>query len=192
MKLKMAENSLFAILLRKPWWISIVLAVVLGLAFSALLPAHLVAFGTAAGGPFLVIGAIAFFRQLGTPSEARIAATRDAVRAMSLRDFSSAVEAAYQREGYTVTRHTGPAADFTITRDGRTAMVCCKRWKAASIGIEPLRELHAAAGACTVQEAVFIGIGQLSENARRFAQEQKIHVIQEAGLARLLQGMVVV
>ena len=191
MKLKMAENSLFAILLRKPWWISMLIAVVGALAVSAMLPAPLDAVGLTAGLPFFVIGVIAFFRQLGAPSEARIAQTRDTVCAMSSRDFAAAIEAAYQRDGYAVTRHGGPAADFMCARDGRTSLVSCKRWKAASIGIEPLRELHAATQACAAQEAIFIGIGQLSEAARRFAQEKQIRVLQEAELARLLQGMVV-
>lgn len=190
MKLKMAENSLFAILLRKPWWISMMIAVVGGLVVSAMLPARLAAFGVAAGVPFLVIGVIAFFRQFGAPSAARIAQTRDTVRMMSSRDFAAAITAAYRRDGYVVTPHAGPAADFICVRDGRTTLVSCKRWKAANIGIEPLRALHAAAQAGTAQETIFIGIGQLSENARRFAQEKKVRVIQEAELARLLQGMV--
>ena len=43
MKLKMSENSLFAILLRSPWWISMVLVAVFALASGALLPAPYVA-----------------------------------------------------------------------------------------------------------------------------------------------------
>ena len=38
MKLKMAPNSLFAILLRKPWWVSIALVGVIALAARALVP----------------------------------------------------------------------------------------------------------------------------------------------------------
>ncbi|MDO8420135.1 MAG: restriction endonuclease, partial [Rubrivivax sp.] len=38
MKFQMAKNSLFATLLRSPWWISAVIALVLGLLGAALLP----------------------------------------------------------------------------------------------------------------------------------------------------------
>ena len=38
MKFKMAEKSLFAILLRSPWWISFVVVGVIVLAAGALLP----------------------------------------------------------------------------------------------------------------------------------------------------------
>ena len=40
MKLRMAENSLFAILLRKPWWLSLAIAGVMALLALALLPAE--------------------------------------------------------------------------------------------------------------------------------------------------------
>lgn len=40
MKLKMAEKSLFAILLRSPWWVSFSLVAVFALASKALLPAR--------------------------------------------------------------------------------------------------------------------------------------------------------
>lgn len=189
MKLKMAENSLFAILLRKPWWISFLIAAVLALGAAAMLPKHLAAYGISAGLPFLVIGVIAFVRQMRAPSAAQIAAARETVAAMSWRDFSGAVEAAFRRDGYDVARHAGTAADFLLARGGRTALVSCKRWKAASNGIEPLRELHAAAEASDASESIFITAGQLTDNARRFADEKKIRVVQDAGLARLFSGL---
>jgi len=40
MKLRMAQNSLFAVLLRSPWWISFLVALVLVAATQALLPAQ--------------------------------------------------------------------------------------------------------------------------------------------------------
>ena len=39
MKLRMAENSLFAILLRQRWWVSASIALAIGLVAAALLPA---------------------------------------------------------------------------------------------------------------------------------------------------------
>ena len=45
LKLKMAENSLFAILLRSPWWISLAIVAVISLLSVALLPKAYVGFG---------------------------------------------------------------------------------------------------------------------------------------------------
>lgn len=190
MKLKMSENSLFAILLRKPWWISIIIAAAVSLASSMMFPKAYAIYGISGGLPFLVIGAIAAAKQWRTPSAARVAHTLETVTAMSWRDFADAVEAAYRREGYDVRRLNGAAADFEISKDGYVSLVSCKRWKAASTGIEPLRELQAAVEACEARKSIYIAIGQLTDNARRFAEERKIRVVQGAGLAQLLQGMV--
>lgn len=187
MKPKLPENSLFAVLLRKPWWISIGIAVVLALAMAAMLPQGLSIYSISAGLPFLAIGLVAAVRQWNLPSPARVAQMLETATAMSWRDFSAAVEQAYRRDGYEVARRTG-AADFEIAKAGHTSLVGCKRWKAASNGIEPLRELHAAAEACDARESIYLTAGELTDNARRFAQGNGIRVVQGAALAQLLQG----
>lgn len=189
MKLKMSDNSLFAILLRKPWWISILIAAVVSLAASMLFPREFAAYGISAGFPFLVIGLIAAVRQWRAPSTALVAQTLETVGAMTWRDFADAVEAGYRRNGYAVKRMAG-GADFEMVRDGRKVLVSGKRWKAASTGIEPLRELAAAAETCGAHERIYITLGQLSDNARRFAGECGIRVMREDGLAQLLRGVV--
>ena len=75
MKFKMAEKSLFAILLRSPWWISFAIAVAFGLASKALLPAQYFVFGALGGLPFVVIGVIAAWRQFSAPSTAHVEGT---------------------------------------------------------------------------------------------------------------------
>jgi restriction system protein len=188
-KLKIAEKSLFAILLRSPWWISIALAAAIVLLARLALPAHLVLYMALGATPFVVTGVIAAWKQLRAPSAANISSTLEAVGIMSWRDFSAAVEDAYRRDGYAVTRLPGPEADFEIVKAGRAALVSCKRWKAASNGIEPLRNLHSVMEAREARESIFITTGGLSDSARRFAIEKNIPVIQGAELARLLRGM---
>lgn len=189
MKLKMAKNSLFAVLLRSPWWISMLVAAAFALVAWAALPEQYVAYGIFGGTPFFVIGIIAACRQLRAPSAARVADTLQSVGAMSWRDFSSAIEDAFRRDGYTVTRLDSAAADFAIAKSGRTALVACKRWKAASTGIEPLRNLHAAAEAQEAHESIYITTGDVTDNARRFVVEKNIRVMRDAELTLLLRGM---
>lgn len=186
MKLKMAENSLFAILLRSRWWISIAIAVIIAVLARASLRGEFAVYGALAGAPFLVIGIIAASRQLRVPSAARVAETLQSVGSMSWRDFSNLIEEAFRRDGYEVTRLSGPQADFTITKSGRTALVCCRRWKAASTGIEPLRDLHTAMESREAHESIYVTTGDITENARRFAKERKIRLLQGAELAQLL------
>ena len=89
-----------------------------------------------------------------------------------------------------MTRLGKPAADFEMVKAGRTSLVSCKRWKAASTGVEPLRELHAAGEARASDENVYVTLGAITDNARRFATEKRIRLIQGAELASLLRGRV--
>ena len=186
MQFKMSENSLFAILLRSSWWIS--LAVALGLIFIArfALPAAYAVYGYSVSLPFVVIAAMAIWKQRDVPSAARVEATLEAVRAMSWREFAPLIEAALQRDGYLVTRREG-AADFTLVKARRTVLVSCKRWKAATQGVEPLRELYLLRREQEANEAIYVAIGELSDNAQRFADEHRVTLMRGAELARLLR-----
>lgn len=186
MKLKMSENSLFAILLRSSWWISIAIAAGLIALSRALLPSEYFLFGAFSAIPFIVIGAIAGWKQLRAPSPARIAGTLDTVRAMSWNDFANAIEAAFRADGFVVTRLQGEAADFEMLKDGRTVLLAGKRWKVARTGIEPLRELVAARQARDAQECLYVATGEITENARRFATENRIRIVSGPELAKLM------
>jgi restriction system protein len=183
MKLTMHENSLFALLLRSRWWISFVVGSGLFAVVRLFIPDT---YAVMVPIPFLVIGCIAAWRQLRTPSPARVAERLDALRSMSWREFSAALEAAYQREGYAVRRLAGPAADFELTREGVRSLVSAKRWKVARAGIEPLRELAAASGSDAVVARLFIVAGEITEQARAFATGNGIRIVEGAELAVLL------
>ncbi len=188
MRLKMAPNSLFAILLRSSWWISVAIALALVAAARALMPAQYWLFGAMGGLPFVAIAVIALVKQLGRPSSRRVEATLQSVGAMSWRDFSQAVEDGFTRDGYRVQRIDG-AADFAVTRAGRTCLVAAKRWKAARHGEEALAALHAQMRAQGASGCTYIALGELSANAQRVARANGVDVMREEGLARLLRAM---
>jgi restriction system protein len=185
----MAKDSLFAILLRSPWWISFLIAATVAVAALMLLPAQYANAGAFSCLPFVVTGSIAAWRQLRSPGKARIAATLEAVGAMSWRDFSQALEDAFRRDGYTVTRLAGPATDFELAKAGRTTLVSCKRWKAVNTGVEPLRELHAAREAREAHEGIYVAAGSVTDHALKFATGHGIRILQGPELARLLPGI---
>ena len=189
MKLKMSEKSLFAVLLRSPWWISALLGLVLGLAAAALLPAEFKGAGALSGFPFLVIGAVAAWRQWRLPSSARVAATGQAVSAMGWPQFAGLLEQAFQRDGYSVQRGQSDGFDFRLERQGRSTLVAARRWKSKRTGLETLKALQAARESGGVADALLISLGELSDNARPFASAQAITVWQAPDLARLLRGL---
>lgn len=185
MKLKMAENSLFAILLRKPWWISILLAAVVALALAAVLPRDFAPYAMSGGFPFLVIGIIAAVRQWGAPSASAVADVSDRLRAMNWNSFAQAVEQAYRAQGYEVRRLHG-AADFALVRGDRETLVGARRWKAASTGAEPLRQLQAELERGDAQEAAWLSLGGLSEAALQYAAQHRIRIVSGPELVRLM------
>jgi restriction system protein len=190
MNWKMSENSLFAILLRSSWWISFAIAGTLTAVAIALLPETYRTFGALTGLPFLVIGCIAAWKGFQTPSRARVENTLATVRAMSWVEFSHAIEAAYRREGYGVRAVSGAAANFEITKEGRTALVSCKRWKVAQTGVEALHDLHVMKESLDAHDCIYMAAGEITDNARAFATKHGIKLVGGAKLAQLLPGEV--
>lgn len=185
MKLELHKNSLFAILLRTRWWVSLAIAAALFSGLRAFLSDALAAFAAL---PFAVISGVALWKQLRMPSAGRVAATLERHRAMAWEDFAGTLEQAYRRKGYRVTRLDGTQADLELALDGQLTLVACKRWKAVRTGIEPLRELQAAAHACKAQGCLYLAAGEVTDNARTFAAQNNIRLLQDVELARLLQG----
>ena len=186
MNWKLNDDSLFAVLLRSPWWISIAIGGALAAVAVAFLPGEYRTVGAITGVPFFVIGGIALWKQWQAPSASRIADTLTAVHAMSWPEFSRAIEEAYERQGYRVSAMAKGAANFEMSKDGRTTLVHCKRWKVARTGVEPLSELHASKEARNAHECIYVAAGEISANARSFAAKHAIRLIEAADLAKLL------
>jgi restriction system protein len=79
--------------------------------------------------------------------------------------------------------------DFVLQRQGRTTLVSARRWKAARIGLEPLRELQAAREVADAQEAICIALGEFTDNTRPFVHQHKMTLWPLAELARTLRGI---
>ena len=189
MKLRMSEKSLFAVLLRSPWWISGLIAVLLGAVAAALLPAEFKGAGALSGLPFLVISAMAAWRQWRLPSSARVAATSQAVSVMAWPQFAGLLAQAFERDGYSVQRSQSEAFDFRLERQGRSTLVAARRWKSNRTGLETLKALQAARASADAADALLISLGDLSDNARPYATAQAITLWQAQDLARLLRGL---
>lgn len=180
----MSEKSLFAVLLRSPWWVSFLLVAVIALAAGALLPKEYAGVGMLGGFPFFVIGCMAAWRQRNLPSAAVIDKTLQSLSSMGWRDFSAVLEAAFVRQGYTVT-HIHGAADLQLEKKGVHTLVSAKRWKAATIGVEPLRELVSHRDALQASHSICISLGQVSAKAGAFAAENRVTLIADADLVAL-------
>lgn len=179
----MHPNSLFAVLLRSPWWVSMLVAVGIALVLRIFIPIHYALFG---GLPFIIIGAVAGWRQLRRPGTRRIAATLERARALPADEFCAELAKGFERDGYHATRTNG-GADLRLTRQGVVTLVACRRWKASRTGAEPLREFDAATGKLGAHGRMYVAVGEVTDNARAFAREKNIRLLNEEDLARLLR-----
>jgi restriction system protein len=185
--MKLHHNSLFAVLLRSPWWISVALAAGIFGATRLFLPTEFALFAAA---PFIVIALYVMWKALRAPSAARTAKKLDRLHAMSWDEFSAAIEEAFRRDGYTVKRLAG-SADFELAQGSRSTLLACKRWKAMRTGIEPLRELEKARRSMMVNgsaaECIYVATGEVTAQARAFAAERNIRLVEGAELVALTQ-----
>lgn len=179
----MAKRSLFSILSRSPWWLSVILAAAVFMAVRQFIPDFV---ALAATLPFLVIAVYAGWRQSRTPDPERVAKMLETLRAMSWQEFAAVMAAGFRKEGYAVAVLGRGAADFELRKSGRVALACCKRWKVAQTGVDPLRELVLAKEAAGAQECIYVAAGELSQTARQFAAQKDMRLLCDAELAQFL------
>jgi len=187
MKFKMAENSLFAILLRSRWWVSFTVGAGWALLAAALVPQPYKMVAILGSLPFWALGFVAFVRQYDQPTPAQQRALLESAAQQNWNEFAQHLERAWATEGYSVARCKDAAADFVLQRNGKTTLVLAKRWKAGTHGVEPLRALHQAMPAHNAQECAYVCIAPLQDTAQRFADAQHIAILQGLTLATLLQ-----
>lgn len=182
----MAPNSLFAILLRSRWWVSCLVAAGVVLVGMAVVPQPYKIAAALGSLPFWALGLVALVRQWSAPNPAQTQQRLEQAAHANWSQFANQLERAWQAEGYMVERIGSQAADFYLTRNGRSTLVQAKRWKAAHHGIEPLRELEKARMGLHADEAAYVALHPLHTNAAQFADAHHIALLQGDVLAGLL------
>jgi len=176
------KQSLFNVLMRSPWWMSVLLSASIFFGVRLFLPTLIAA---SAALPFAVIAAIAAWRQLRVPGEAAVAEILGQLRSLSWEEFSTGLEAGLRRDGYTLEPLQGDAADYQLRKDGRITLMSCRRWKVAQTGIAPLRELLAARETHGARDCIYVSAGEFSPNAQALAGRENLRLLTGADLAKL-------
>ena len=179
----MRKDSLFSILSRAPWWMSVGIAAALFAGIRLFLP-DIAAFFAAL--PFLVIACYAGWRQMRAPSANDATDMLGRLRTMSWEGFAVVISAAFRYDGYDVTKIEAGAADFELRKNGRVSIASCKRWKVAQTGISPLRDLLAEKQARDAQECIYVTAGDVTANASAFATEKGIRLLSGVALGELV------
>jgi len=184
----MAKNSIFAILLRSAWWISMLIAAALVFIGLVVVPPTYAIFPVFGALPFVIISGVAAWKQRNKPSEARIEETARAIMAMSWPTFADQLEVGLRHDGCQVKRIKHDAADLEVARPGAgKALMCARRWKAAHTGIEPLQRLQTARNTADCGEAIYVTLGVLSAPAQAFAIQHDIRIMNAESLTQLFR-----
>ena len=114
------------------------------------------------------------------------------LRAIDWFQFEKLVELAYRKLGYTVTRRGGAnpdgGIDLVIEKDGQRSAVQCKQWKTWNVGVKAVREFLGALTDTRIQKGIFITLCGYSGEAKQLADKHGIEIINEAGLAQMLEA----
>jgi len=106
--------------------------------------------------------------------------------------FEKVVGIAYRNLGYTVTTRGGAnpdgGIDLLIEKDGQTSAVQCKQWKTWNVGVKPVREFLGALTDAGMKHGILVTLCGYSAHAKELAEKHGIEILNEAGLARLLES----
>lgn len=185
MNFKMSDKSLFAILLRSSWWYSLLIAAVLMLTARVFLPESFRVVGMLSALPFAALGIIAAWRQRDKPSSKQVSMALDQLAQMSWKEFSPTIKQAFVQQGFTVIQLNSNSADLQLEKLGRVTVVSCKRWKAATLGIEVLRDLKNLQISREASFSACISLSLPTALARKYAKENAVQLICQDELAAL-------
>ncbi|MBX2883163.1 MAG: restriction endonuclease [Granulosicoccus sp.] len=188
MAFKMAEGSLFAVLMRSPWWYSVLIGLSIIVISLALIGGNYGILFTALSLPFFVVAGLSAHKQSKLPSQKRMLEVIEEARTMSAIQIADKIAETYTKVRFDRELFKGKAAELELIRGNRKILLCSKRFKAANTGIEPLKQLVAAGEKVEATGYLYVVLGELSANAISYANENDIELVQSDRLAAFFDG----
>ncbi|MGB7814854.1 MAG: restriction endonuclease [Methylotenera sp.] len=186
-----------------PWWINVILAVVVYFSLKYILPSinfksqiHQ-AFASAISGfsgifaiLVLVAALMSFFNQLKRKKLLNDTDKLESIRQLSWQEFELLIGEYFRRKGYAVRENGGGGADggidLTLTKNNQKTIVQCKRWKNVQVGVSPVRELYGVMVAEKASACIFVSSGNYTQEAQSFANNKPIELINGETLYKLI------
>ena len=114
------------------------------------------------------------------------------LRSIDWFQFEQLVALVYRKQGYAVSRRGGAnpdgGIDLVIEMNGTRTAVQCKHWKTWNVGVKAVREFLGALTDAGIQRGLFITLGGYTGDAKRLADKHGIEVVNETGLAGMLEA----
>ena len=201
-----------------PWWVGVVLAVVMYVWLHSLAVSEVTAvvqpgkmgdfvgqtlFKTLASvGQYLLpfaflvgaaMSAYGHYKRRALHEQVAANPNRAALNDMSWQQFEALVGEAFRRKGYAVTETGGGGADggidLALKKEGENFLVQCKQWKATKVGVTTVRELYGVMAANGATGGIVVTSGVFTDEARAFAIGQNIELIDGKALHALIRGV---
>ena len=188
MAFRIPQNSLFATLLRSPWWYSALVGLFIIAISFVIAGGQYVIIGIFTSLPFFAIAGAAGRRQLKQPSRQQILQAAEQAQSMSPAQIAERIASPYVEERFDAEPFAGADADLLLTRGNRIILVCTKRFKASNTGIGPLKRLVAAGESVEASAFMYVSLGDVSDAAATYARDNDIELIQAKRLAAFLDG----
>jgi restriction system protein len=190
MAFKMAKGSLFAVLLRSPWWYSVLIGLFFIAASLPIANGKYVILGITAALPFFGIAGYAAYKQSKLPSQKRVFEVAEQARKMRASEITDKIANRYVESGYESKMFKGNAADLELTRGHRIVLLSSKRFKVGNTGVDPLKQLVAAGETAEATGYLYVALGEISAAARTYASQNNIELIQANELTAFFDGQV--
>ena len=201
------EPGLLRELAKLPWWVSVVVAVVVYVGLAKVLPS--LAGGGPAFGPvidavsglawlvaaiFLLPGAASAFRVWRGRRMLAANRTKESIRSLGWEEFEELIEAHYRRLGFGVRREAGGGpdggVDVRISKSGgETYLVQCKQWRARRVGVKVVRELFGVVAAEDATGGIVVTSGSFTREAEEFAKRVAVELVDGARLQDMVRDL---
>jgi len=200
------DESLLDSLALCPWWVSFALSLIVFLLLRFVLPAIefenfiLKAFANGASKgalfvalAFLVPAPISALRSWKKRKRLDSQKDLDSIRTLGWREFEELVGEAYRRQGYSVSENVsaGPdeGVDLVLKKDSNLVLVQCKQWRSTKVGVNVVREMYGVMTAKHATSAILITSGLFTQEAKNFAADKPIDLVEGNQLARLIANV---
>lgn len=114
------------------------------------------------------------------------------LRSMDWYQFEKIVALLYRKQGYIVTARGGAnpdgGIDLIIEKAGQRTAVQCKQWKTWNVGVKAVREFLGALKDAGIDRGIFITLKGYSGDAKSLADKHCIEIVNETGLAKMLEA----
>jgi restriction system protein len=200
------NEGLLDLLAELPWWIGVVMAVLVYVFLKFVLPSihfanpFIQAIASAlpnVSGIFaflFLVGALMSF--VGSMKRKRLLENTDKlenIRQLGWQEFELLVGEYFRRKGYAVQENGGGGADggidLVLTKTNQKTIVQCKRWKNFQVGVSPVRELYGVMVAENASACIFVSSGRYTQEAESFANNKPIELIDGEALYKLISDV---